>query len=118
MVNKHQFNVSENQNHVEIKHTFLGSGVFKMDNDSAIQSTISSAASALLRQKTIASPISFLRGVNPRRISSNLSLCLKFQFQIFRTLSNIFFFIFINELCILYFRIEVTKNNLVLDWFY
>lgn len=50
-----------------------------MDSDSVMQSTISSAASALFRQKTIASPISFFRGVNPRRISSNLSLCLKYQ---------------------------------------
>jgi hypothetical protein len=57
-------------------NTFLGRGVFKMDSDSVMQSTISSAASALLRQKTIASPISFFLGVNPRKISSNLSLCL------------------------------------------
>ena len=61
-------------------HTFLGRGVFKMDKDSVMQSTISSAASALLRQKTIASPISFFLGVSPRRISSNLSLCLNTNF--------------------------------------
>lgn len=68
-------------------HTFLGRGVFKMDKDSVMQSTISSAASALLRQKTIASPISFFLGVSPRRISSNLSLCLN---TIFFKLVNIY----------------------------
>lgn len=52
-----------------------------MDNDSVIQSTISSAASALLRQKTMASPISFFLGVNPRKISSNLSRCLNISFS-------------------------------------
>ena len=67
-------------------HTFLGRGVFKMDNDSVMQSTISSAASALLRQKTIASPISFFLGVNPRRISSNLSLCLNTNFLTYKYL--------------------------------
>ena len=72
--------------------TFLGRGVFKMDKDSVMQSTISSAASALLRQKTIASPISFFLGVNPRRISSNLSLCLNTNFfllvSIYRQILN------------------------------
>lgn len=60
-----------------------------MDNDSVMQSTISSAASALLRQKTMASPISFFLGVNPRKISSNLSRCLNISFSLIIIKHNI-----------------------------
>lgn len=48
-----------------------------MERDSVIHSTISSAASAWLRQNNMASPMSPLLGVRPRRISSSLSRSLQ-----------------------------------------
>lgn len=60
----------------KLKHTFFGRGVCKMDNDSAMHSTISSAASACSIHQTIASPILVLSGVKSRSMSSSLSLWL------------------------------------------
>lgn len=57
--------------------TFFCSGVCAIDRDSVMQETTSSAASALSRQNSIASPISSLRGVSPLSKASNLSLCLR-----------------------------------------
>lgn len=56
---------------------FLGRGVLRMERDSVIHSTISSAASAWLRQNNMASATSPLLGVNPRSISSSLSRSLQ-----------------------------------------
>lgn len=57
--------------------TFLGRGVLRMERDSVIHSTISSAASAWLRQNNMASPMSPLLGVSPRNVSSSLSRSLQ-----------------------------------------
>lgn len=48
-----------------------------MDRDSAMHSTISSAASARVRQKNIPPAMSLFLGVRPRSSSSNLSLSLQ-----------------------------------------
>lgn len=48
-----------------------------MERDSVIHSTISSAASAWLRQNNMASPMSPLLGVRPRSVSSSLSRSLQ-----------------------------------------
>lgn len=56
---------------------FLGRGVLRMERDSVIHSTISSAASAWLRQNSMASAMSPLLGDKPRSISSSLSRSLQ-----------------------------------------
>lgn len=62
----------------EVLHlAFLGRGVLRMERDSVIHSTISSAASAWFRQNSMASAMSPLRGVKPRSVSSSLSRSLQ-----------------------------------------
>lgn len=58
---------------------FLGRGVLRMERDSVMHSTISSAASARLRQNSMASATSPLLGVKARSISSSLSRSLQTQ---------------------------------------
>lgn len=56
--------------------TFLGIGVCRMDSDSVMHSTISSADSAWSKHHTMASPTFVLSGVNSLSMSSSLSLWL------------------------------------------
>lgn len=91
--------------------TFFCSGVCTIDRDSVMQETTSSAASALSRQNSIASPISSLRGVSPLSRASNRSLCLRHNTHIqhvhaLRGQKNV-----ATGLCAFYFKVKMCKRK-------